>query len=196
MKKGRPLEYDPEETLEVAMNMFWEKGYDSTTLGDLLEATKISRSSFYHAYGNKFQLFEQCFGLFCDRQIAYIEDCLLQSLTGRAFIENFLYDLVRSARAVDEPHLGCFVTNTANEFSGRDPYVAQLVSLATLRFNRVFQAAVRRGQSEGVIAKKKSPEALAYYLMSSIAGIRTMISANVSPDQIDEIVEITLSVCD
>ena len=196
MKKGRPLEYDPEETLETAMHVFWEKGYDSTTLGDLLEATKISRSSFYHAYGNKFQLFEQCLDLFCDKQIAQIEHALKHSITGRAFIENFLYDLARGARAVDEPHFGCFVMNTAHEFGGRDVYVSQLVSSATLRFSQVLQKAIERGQEEGVITTKKSPESLVFYLMSAISGIRSMISAKVPADRIDDIIEVTLTAFD
>ncbi len=195
MKKGRPLEYDPEEVLEVAMNVFWEKGYESTTLGDLLEATKISRSSFYHAYGNKSQLFEQCLDLFCDKQIVQMENGLKQSLTGRVFIENFLYDLASGVRKINQPHLGSFVMNE-HEFGGRDVYVSQLASSAILRFNRVLQTAITKGQHEGVINKEKDPDALALFLMSSIAGIRTMISAKVPPEKINKIVGITLSVFD
>jgi TetR/AcrR family transcriptional regulator, transcriptional repressor for nem operon len=195
MKKGRPLEHDPEEVLEVAMNVFWEKGYESTTLGDLLEATKISRSSFYHAYGNKFQLFEQCLDLFCDKQIVQMENRLKQSLTGRVFIESFLYDLTNSAREADEPRFGSFVMN-AHEFGGRDIYVSQLASSAILRFSRVLQTAIKMGQSEGVINKEKDPDSLALFLMSSIAGIRTMISAKVPLDRINKIIEVTLSALD
>ncbi len=196
MKKGRPLEYDPEETLETAMYLFLEKGYDSTTLRDLLEATKISRSSFYHAYGNKFQLFEQCLDLFCDKQVAQIEHALKHSITGRAFIENFLNDLARGAHAVEKPNLGCFVMNTAHEFGGRNAHVAKLISSATLRFSQTLQKAIEKGQKEGVITKNKSAEALVFYFMSSISGIRTMISSQVPADRIDEIVDVTLTAFD
>jgi len=195
MKKGRPLEYDPEQVLEVAMNIFLEKGYDSTTLGDLLAATKISRSSFYHAYGNKLQLFEQCLDLFCDKQIEHMENKLKQSLTGRVFIENFLYDLASGACKADEPRFGTIVMS-AHEFGGCDIYVSQLASSAMLRFNRVLQTAIEKGQSEGVINEEKDSDSLALFLMSSIAGIRTMVSAKAPSDQINKIVGVTMFALD
>ena len=53
MKLGRPLEYDREEVVEIAMHLFWHRGFERTSLKDLLDATKISKSSFYYAFGGK-----------------------------------------------------------------------------------------------------------------------------------------------
>jgi len=195
-KKGRPLGYDPDETLETAMNLFWAGGYDATSLDDILNATNISKSSFYHMFGNKQQLFERCLNRFCDKEIAQIESGLQQSSTGRDFIETFLYGLIDSVRKKDGQYVGCFVTNTVYEFAGRDVNISKLISSATMRFNQLLQLAIQKGQSEGVITKTKAPSALAYFLMSSIAGIRTMISAQVEVDQLEEIVDVTLAALD
>lgn len=195
MKKGRPLGFDPAEAMETAMNVFWEKGYDGASLDDLLQATNISKSSFYNAYGNKSGLFEQCLDLFCDKQIALLEQGLKETPNGRDFIEKFLRELVLDVR-LNKPHFGCFIMNTAHEFAGRDVHISQLVSNATIRFNEIMQRAIKNGQNTGTITKEKDSKALAYYVMSSIAGIRLMISAQVDPDQLDAIIDVMLTALD
>jgi len=70
MKLGRPREYDIEEALDIAMHLFWRKGYDDTSLNDLLDAMRISRSIFYYTFGSKYQLFELCIYRLRDQQIA------------------------------------------------------------------------------------------------------------------------------
>jgi len=194
-KKGRPLGFDPDKAMETAMNVFWEKGYDGASLDDLLQATNISKSSFYNSYGNKSNLFELCLDLFCEKQIALLEQGLKEMPNGRDFIEKFLRELVEGVR-LDKPHFGCFIMNTAHEFAGRDQHISQLVSNSTLIFNKIMQRAIKNGQDAGVITKEKDPEALAYYVMSSIAGLRLMISAQVNPDQLDAIIDVTLAALD
>ena len=74
--------------------------------------------------------------------------------------------------------------------------MSQKVSSSTLRFNEVLQKAIKNGQSAGVINREKKPDALAFYIMTNIAGIRSMISAQVDPDQLDEIIDVTLAALD
>ncbi|MEZ5700224.1 MAG: TetR/AcrR family transcriptional regulator [Nitrosomonas sp.] len=197
-KKGRPLGYDPEETLEIAMNLFWADGYDATSLDDILNAANISKSSFYHMFGNKHQLFERCLTRYCDQQIAQIEKGVQQSSTGRDFIETFLHGLVDTVRKRNrhKRYIGCFVTNTIYEFNDRDANISKMISNVTTKFNELLQRAIKTGQSKGVITKNKTPSALAHFLMSSIAGIRTMIHTQVEIDQLDEIVDSTLAALD
>ncbi len=195
-KKGRPLGYDPDEALETAMHLFWAGGYDATPLDEILNAANISKSSFYHMFGNKQQLFERCLDRYCDKQIILIEEGLRQSLTGRDFIEAFLYGLVDTVRHKNKRYKGCFMTNTVYEFADRDVNVSKLISSAIDRFNLLLQTAIEKGQEQGVITDSKSSGSLASFLMSSIAGIRTMIYAEVEIDQLEEIVETTLAALD
>ena len=197
-KKGRPLGYDPDEMLEIAMNLFWADGYDATSLDDILNAANISKSSFYHMFGNKQQLFERCLIRYCDQQIAQIEKGLQQSSTGRDFIETFLYGLVDAVRkrSGSKRYIGCFVTNTIYEFKDRDANISKMITNVTNKFNELLQRAIKTGQSKGFITKNRTPSALAYFLMSSIAGIRTMIYTQVELDQLEEIVDSTLAALD
>ncbi|MCB1947657.1 TetR/AcrR family transcriptional regulator [Nitrosomonas sp.] len=195
-KKGRPLGYDPEEMLETAMQLFWTGGYDATSLDDILSAANISKSSFYHMFGSKQQLFERCLGRYCDRQLALIEDGLQQSSTGRDFIEALLYGLVDAARKKEERYKGCFVTNTIYEFVDRDENISKLISGTLAQHNQLLQAAIKKGQAEGLITKQKTPKVLASFLMCSIAGIRTMIFAKVEIDQLVDAVDVALAALD
>ena len=54
---GRPRAFDSEKALEKALEVFWRKGYDGTSLADLTEAMGINKPSLYSAFGNKEQLF-------------------------------------------------------------------------------------------------------------------------------------------
>ena len=196
MKLGRPLEYNPEQTIEIAMHLYWRKGYGDTTLKDILDATGISKSSFYHAFGSKFQLFERCIERYRDRQLGQMMATLKQASSGRSFIENFLYDIEKTANN-DNQH-GYFVTSTAFEFSecGHYPEVAILISKAKMSFAEVFKLAIIRGQSEHVISEHKDPTELSLFIISNIAGLRTMIKSKVEPRNIRSVITIVLSALD
>ena len=58
---ARLQEFNTEEALRKAMNMFWQKGYEATSLADLLEAMGLSKSSLYAAFGGNRELFIAAF---------------------------------------------------------------------------------------------------------------------------------------
>lgn len=120
---------------------------------------------------------------------------LEQAATGRVFIECLLKEVGATSRSKG-PHKGYFLMNTASEFAGRGHVVSTLVSRATLRFVGVFQMAIERGQEEGVISKQKAAGALAFYLISSIAGLRTMIKAGTDPESVNKVVLVIASALD
>ena len=168
MNIGRPLEFDPDLALDAAMQVFWNGGYEATSLQNLLEAMDLSKSSFYQAFGSKQQLFERCLKRYRDTMAAAMLEGLSQAGSGRQFIEDMLCSVLEEACSGEKPR-GCLVMNTANEFAQADPAVAEWVTQGVTRFTRVFEAAVARAQREGDIAVDKDPEALARFLVSSMS---------------------------
>ena len=148
---GRPLEFDPDTALEAAMGLFWVKGYEHTSMQDLLAAMNLSKSSLYQAFGGKQQLFRQCVARYAEQFAARLRLGLREAPSGHRFIESFLYSVLDEVSGTEAPR-GCLVMNTASEFAQREPVIAEDVAHSIERFRAALQAAVERAQREGDIA--------------------------------------------
>lgn len=192
MSQGRPLEFDPHLALQKAMEVFWCRGYEATSLRDLLLAMGISKSSFYQAFGSKHAVFERCLLAFRERQVTRMSAALAQSPSGREFLRDMLQSVARGAASTEAPK-GCLIMNTATEFSGRDAVVAGLVGEGARQFAEVFRRAIERAQSAGEINAEKDPEVLARYVVTTISGLKTMAKAGLPAAAIKEVAEVALS---
>lgn len=195
MSIGRPLQFDPVQVLDTAIQVFWGSGYESTSLQDLLKAMNLSKSSFYQAFGSKQQLFERCLRRYREQTAQKLLARLDEVGSGRRFIAEMLESAVAEARSEHKPR-GCLVMNTANEFAQRDPEVAAWVQQGVDRFKAIFVAAIRLSQSQGEIPSERDPETLALYLVSSLSGIKTMVKAGLNERDAERIVGVILSALD
>lgn len=173
---GRPLEFDPDAALEAAMGVFWAKGFEATSMQDLLAAMNISRSSLYQAFGGKQPLFRRCIARYVDGFAGQLREGLAGAPSGRRFIEAFLHSVLDDIRS-DASRRGCLVMNTASEFAQGDSEIARDVSGGIARFRAVLQEAVERAQLEGDIAPDRDARTLANYLVSSMSGLKTQAKA-------------------
>lgn len=192
MQTGRPLEYDPELALDAALGVFWQQGYEATSLTDLLGAMSLSKSSFYNAFGNKQQLFDACLERFRGRQVRRMRETLASAASPLGFVRAMLLANAAEAREPGPPR-GCLVMNTATEFAGRDAAVAARVADAARDFAGMFRMAVEMAQERGEISREADPEVLGRYLLTTMAGLRTMVKAGLPADQLDEVIEVAMS---
>lgn len=173
---GRPLEFDPDVALEAAMGVFWRKGFDATSMQDLLAAMDISKSSLYQAFGGKQPLFRRCMTRYTDNMAGYMRERLESAPSGWSFIEGFLYSVLNDIQD-EAARRGCLVMNTASEFAQRDVEIAHDVTHSIGRFQAVLLAAVERAQREGDIPLARNPKVLADFLVSSMSGLKTQAKA-------------------
>lgn len=173
------------------MQLFWRKGYEKTSVQDLLDAMQLSRSSLYQAFGGKQALFERCISHYVDLMIEPLRAALASAPSGIGFIRNFLESVLDEARGSCEAR-GCLVLNTANEFAGRDPRIARAVVEGLGRFHGIMLAAVQRAQREGDIALERDPVGVANYLVSSMSGLRTLSKAGADEPGLRGIIELVL----
>jgi len=195
MNIGRPLEFDPETALDAAVDLFWRKGYESTSLQDLLAVMDISKSSLYQAFGSKQKLFGLCMRRYQDGLTSLLRQRLVAADSGRSFITGFLHSVLDEVNAPDGPR-GCLVLNTANEFAQRDPGVACEVAQGIERFRGVLLNAVERAQREGDIDPKRDPAILASYLVSSMSGLKTLAKAGADVNILKGIIDVVLKTLD
>lgn len=192
---GRPKEFEIDEALEAALEVFWTKGYESTSLQDLIEAMDLSKSSFYQTFESKHKLLQSCIKRYQDTITKELMDSLEDAKSGRSFIEGAFNALAEKAKSPSE-HKGCLILNCANEFAQKDPEVAELINKATKRTIDIFLMAVKRAQEEGEAPANKKPLPIARYLVSNICGVQTMIKTGVSQTTIKEINAVVLQALD
>jgi TetR/AcrR family transcriptional repressor of nem operon len=107
---GRPLEFDPDKAIDAAVEVFWCKGYEATSMTDLLEAMNLSKSSLYQTFGSKQQLFKRCLSRYVDRLSAEMTQELEEASSGRSFIEDTFVSIANTAQQ-PEGTKGCLVGN-------------------------------------------------------------------------------------
>jgi TetR/AcrR family transcriptional regulator, transcriptional repressor for nem operon len=195
MNIGRPREFDSEQALQAAMQVFWSKGYEATSLSDLIEAMNISKSSFYQTFQGKHQLFENCITFYQEQFISDITNSLEKARTGRAFIGEIFNGMAEKAKPKSDRR-GCLILNCVSEFAQKDPVIAKLITKSIKQMTDVFLAAVKRAQKEGDISPNKKPLPLARYLLTSLNGLTTTIKAGASPAEIKETAQVVLSALD
>ena len=116
----RPKAFDPDAALQKAMHVFWERGYEATSVQDLVEGMGINRFSLYSTFGNKHQLFVTVLERYCATIGANLVGDLEHSAAGLTAIRQFftrLVDFFASAKG----WRGCLMTNTAVELAPHDP---------------------------------------------------------------------------
>jgi AcrR family transcriptional regulator len=92
-KRGRPREFDVDQALDRAMQVFWRKGYLGTSLDDLTKAMDINRPSLYAAFGNKGALYRQALERYFEGPSRYLSEALSEP-TARGVMERLFYGVV------------------------------------------------------------------------------------------------------
>ena len=188
---ARPREFDEREALERAMRVFWAKGYEAASLGDLTRAMRLGKSSFYGTFGSKHELFLSAITHYEDTVLARLIAGLEGEGSARAAIAAVFEQIVESV-TTGACRRGCFLGNCATEVSPHDSEAAARVSAGLARLEKAFEEAVARGQAAGEISTRLKPLALARYLASSSNGLRLMAKADPDLEALKDVARIVL----
>lgn len=186
---GRPRAFDPDEALEAAMRLFWQKGYEGTSLTDLTEAMGINRPSLYAAFGNKEELFRKAFARYSEGPAA----CggAARSLpTARAAVEALLYGAVDTLACPEHPGclsvVGALACGEESKAIQDDLCAARNAGLCAWR-DRFAQA-----QAEGELPPEPTAEELARYVMTVLNGMTVQARSGATREELRRVVEIAM----
>ena len=115
---ARKKEYKEEEVLEKAMYLFWQNGYENTSMKMLEKEMGINKFSIYSSFGSKHELFLKTLKCY-NSKIKNIFKKLKEASNGVDDIKDFFYDSVKIGSQLGNKK-GCLLTNTYNEFSERE----------------------------------------------------------------------------
>jgi TetR/AcrR family transcriptional repressor of nem operon len=177
---ARPREFDPEVAVERALNLFWSKGYDATSLDDLCEVTGLSRSSFYAAFGSKRDLLLQTVSRYAELRTPDIASLLKQHQSVKCAFESLASQFID--QIVEGPgRRGCFLGNCAAELPRSDRLALKRVRDALELTEATFREALSRAKAEGGLPPDADVEALARFLTAGFQGLRLV--GKVNPDR-------------
>jgi TetR/AcrR family transcriptional repressor of nem operon len=189
---ARPKEFERDVVLDRAMQVFWSRGYEATSIRHLVARMGIQRGSLYDTFGDKRALFFAAI----DHYDQVVTERLLATLeeggSGKEAIRRFFRLKVELSLEPGRPR-GCLVTNSAAELASRDRGTATRVGAVLAKIEAAFRRAVVRAQKAGEIDRTRNARALARFLTSSAQGLSVMAKA--SPDRavLEDIVTVILA---
>ena len=163
--------------------MFWQHGYEATSMADLVEHLGIGRASVYATFGSKRDLYAKALERYEEIQDARI----LNELSRPGAVLPAVAAVVEryaSECTSDRRQRGCFVTNTAAELGPHDAGAAQQVELSWRRLETLLHSALLRAQSQGELPPDRDPRALAHLLLVLMQGMRVIGKVSDDPRRV------------
>ena len=189
---ARPKEFSRDQVLEKAMGLFWEKGYDGSSVEDLVQYTGIGRGSLYDTFGDKHALYLAAFDRYRESQSKPLSDLQSQERLFRDALQHFFQERIEEAFRDPTRH-GCFMVNAAIELAPHDPEVAQRVQDGLDQTEEAFYHVLIKAQAAGELSWKSDPHRLARFLLNTLLGIRVLSRAHPDRQVLQDIVQTALA---
>ncbi|MFG1697850.1 TetR/AcrR family transcriptional regulator [Nonomuraea sp. NPDC049309] len=183
---ARTKEFDPDVALQRALELFWERGYESTSVNDLVERLGVAKASIYATFGGKRELYIKALDRYLRRRD--VIGPLAQPGPAVPAVRAFLDSYVATCLA-DELRRGCMVVNSAVEFASRDPGVLAKVAASWTELETALAGALTRARAQGEIPESKDPQALARFLLVLLQGLQVLARADPDPRRLRDAVD-------
>src|SRR5579863_6983991 len=189
-KMGRPRGFGANEALEAAMRVFWEKGYEGSTLADLTEAMGINRSSMYATFGDKEALFRLVIPRYAEGPASYVREALEQP-TVRAVIEALLRGALELLTDPSHPR-GCLSVQGALACGSDAEPMKQTMIEWRKQGESDIQKRLQRARTEGDLAKDVNPGDLARYVSTVLTGLGVQAANGSTKAEMTRVVDLAL----
>lgn len=185
----RLKEFNPDEALNAAMQLFWRKGYEATSTRDLQKAMGISYQSMYDTFGDKHSLFLKALDRYGDM---LAESPLSASGASLEAIRGH-FEMNLETIALQPARKSCMWANTALELAMFDEDVAAKLGDWLKRVENAFHRALQTATRLGELNTDRDLRALARFLTANVHGIGIMARGGATEEALREVVEVALS---
>ncbi|SDZ37467.1 transcriptional regulator, TetR family [Saccharopolyspora shandongensis] len=168
--RGRPRSFDREAALRTAMELFWARGYEATSLSDLTGAMGISSPSLYAAFGSKEDLFREAVALYNSADEAVGDRSLQRQPTARCAIEAMLRDNADAYVDPDTPR-GCMVVLAATNCTPENARIWDFLAECRKDDFRAVLARLERGVADGDVPADADLEKIASFYLTVLQGL-------------------------
>lgn len=187
---GRVRRFDVEEALDVALELFWQQGYDGTPVQALCHAMSLQPGSVYAAFGSKRDLFVAAVRRYTETVSAEAVDRINGTPSGLQGLREYFGYLV-DVMVDGKRARGCLITNSLVELAARDPELAGMFQVHLARLQTSFAAALTRARVDGELRPGAGPES-AGMLVAVVQGMNVMAKSRPGRRALQNVAEATL----
>lgn len=170
---ARSLEFNQTDALEKCMHIFWDKGFDSTSISDLEKGTGLVRTSLYNAFGNKDRVFEMVLDHFVDTQCRYWINIFKKSPSIIDGIDKLLTTVITENGDPDYP-TGCLVTFNVMGIERHTDGNREKLKNGHRLMQQELKGALKRAVERGELKQIDNLDGLAFYLLNNLQGIMVL----------------------
>ncbi|QCX75008.1 HTH-type transcriptional repressor ComR [Streptomyces sp. YIM 121038] len=193
---ARTKEFDPDVALRSALDLFWSRGYEATSMADLVARLGIGRASIYATFGNKHELYLKALDRYAETREPELLDELSRPGPALPGVRSLVRRFAAEAAAADGRRTGCFITNTAAELAPHDEAADRRVERNWEGLETLLRSALTRAQAQGELPEDRDPRALARMLLVLLQGIRVVGKVSGGQERVRDAAEQALALLD
>ena len=188
----RKREFDKDNVIAQAMLVFWEKGYEATSVHDLKQAMGISTSSMYETFNDKRGIFLEALAHFCELERQQLTELAQETTSDLQLVERIFDSIEQIAQNTSENY-GSLAFNAMVEFGTRDTDVTEVIFNHYFAIAEIIAEVLTKSQTTDNITRQHQPLHLAHLILSTLHGLVAVKGAKPSYDYIEPIKQIILS---
>lgn len=165
---SRQKEFDYDEKLIAARDLFWKKGYNATSMNDLVDTLKINRSSLYLTYGNKHDFFIKCLNSYNKLKGKEYRDAAGSNEDPLTAVKNMVLSVLDVILNDDKT---CLVVNSTFELARIDKEVKRILHQQTVWNLEIMEGLLHKAKENGTLPIDKDPKAWAHFIMMNLTSI-------------------------
>ena len=192
---ARTKDFDENEVLTKAIQLFWHKGYNATSMQDLVDTLGISRSSLYDTYIDKHTLFLKALESYQIAGKAKINEIVAQSISAKETVVK-LMELATTDLVGGKQQRGCFMVNAGVEVAPHDQDVSNLVCQNEQQMEAAFFQVIKKGQERGEIKNTQDALVLAKFIFNAVKGMQVTAKTSADATSFGNIIKLTVAVLD
>jgi TetR/AcrR family transcriptional repressor of nem operon len=192
---ARPKEFDKDEVLGKAISVFSDKGFNGTSMQELVDGLGISRSSMYETFSNKQNLYAEALKCYQKSANKEVHDIIKNSSGAKEALRKLLETAVNKLLD-NEQHNGCFLVNAEIELAAHDVGVKEMICQSGLNMESAFMEIIVRGQKDGELSARHDAKKLSRFISNTVKGLQVSTKSVRDQTFFDDVIHTTLSLID
>ncbi|WP_394780043.1 TetR/AcrR family transcriptional regulator [Undibacterium sp.] len=187
---ARKKEFNREDAVRKAMEVFWEKGFEAASTDDLLSGMGIGRQSMYDTFGDKRQLYLEALQHYVSDSISNLLQCMRTADSSLQALSNVLLQIATGSAAHQAK--GCMGVSAVSEFGQADEDINRILASSGMLLESTLERVISDGQQKGEIRASLQPRLAAKFIATTLLGLKLSAKGGVSQQELFAIADFAL----